>query len=82
MNAITFDTHEFIKTLEEGGASPELAEAVSKAFKNAQHQSDLATKADLREMEVRIMGEMKLSRWMLVLIVAATVVPLLAKLFA
>jgi hypothetical protein len=50
MPAITFDTHEFIKTLEEGGVSPGLAGA--------------------------------LTRWMLVLIVAATAVPLLAKLFA
>ena len=91
MATITFDTHKFIQTLQAAGFGQEQAEAVSNAFKEA----DLAIKADIREvktevdlarkdmaaMEARIMGELKLNRWMLALIVVAEVAPLLAKLF-
>ena len=38
-------------------------------------------KADLRALEARLMGEMRLNRWMLALVVAATVLPALKTLF-
>ena len=89
MTTITFDTHEFIKTLKDSGMPDEQAEATAVAFKNAQQQSELATKSDIellqrdiKESETKIMGELKLNRWMLVLIVAVTVVPLLKTLFS
>jgi len=95
MATITFDTHKFIQTLQEAGFDQKQAEAVSKAFKEASGEAELATKADLKEikmeidllrrdmisMEARIMGEIKLNRWMLGAIVVAEVAPLLAKLF-
>lgn len=95
MATITFDTHKFIQTLQEAGFEQKQAEAVSRAFKDASGEAELATKADLREikteiellrrdmtaMEARVMGEIKLNRWMLGVIVVAEVAPLLAKLF-
>ena len=47
MSALTFDTHEFIKTLTESGFETRQAEAVSKAFKAASGEAELATKRDL-----------------------------------
>ena len=38
-------------------------------------------KSDIREMDARIMGEIRLNRWMLVLVIAATVLPALKTLF-
>lgn len=95
MATLTFDTHKFIQTLQAAGFEQKQAEAVSCAFKDASGEAELATKADLRElktdfeflrrdmvaMEARIMGEIKLNRWMLGVIVIAEVAPLLAKLF-
>ncbi|MBF0440247.1 MAG: hypothetical protein HQL93_14180, partial [Magnetococcales bacterium] len=38
---------------------------------------ELATKSDLRELKLELMAEIKLNRWMLALVVAATVLPAL-----
>ena len=54
MTTITFDTHKFINTLIEAGFEAKQAEAVSEAFKIAQSDTDVATKRDLREMELRL----------------------------
>jgi hypothetical protein len=54
MNAVTFDTHQFIQTLKAAGFDEKQAEAVTHAFKKAQQQSELASKQDLREMEYRL----------------------------
>lgn len=55
---VTFDTHEFIRTLTAAGMPDEQAEAVSNAFKNAQTELDVATKKDLytalNELELRL----------------------------
>lgn len=45
MSAITFDTHEFIKTL---------TESVSKAFKAASGEAELATKRDIEALRMDI----------------------------
>ena len=81
--ATTFDTLKFTKRLEEAGVSRDHAEAHAEAFREAQGSSmeEIATKADLRELEVRLMGEMRLNRWMLVLIIAVTTLPALKTLF-
>jgi hypothetical protein len=61
MTTITFDTHEFIKTLQDAGFEAKQAEAVSTAFKQASGESDLATgqdiddlRRDMRELEIRL----------------------------
>lgn len=38
---------------------------------------ELATRGDLRELEARLMGELRLNRWMLALVIAVTVLPVL-----
>ncbi|SMF96034.1 Protein of unknown function [Methylomagnum ishizawai] len=95
MATITFDTHKFIQTLQEAGFDPKQAEAVSKAFREATGEGEFATKRDVelvrqdvRELELRLDarfekmdGKLTLVQWMLALVVAAEVVPLLASLF-
>jgi hypothetical protein len=77
MVAVTFDTHEFIKTLEASGISSEQAEATATAFQNAQQQSDIASKADIELLrsdvetqKAEVLGELKLNRWMIGLSIA------------
>nr|VFJ70459.1 MAG: hypothetical protein BECKFW1821C_GA0114237_102314 [Candidatus Kentron sp. FW] len=54
MTTITFDTQQFVDTLREANFSDEQARALSNAIKRVQRESDLATKADLRELEQRL----------------------------
>ena len=58
MATITFDTHKYIKTLEASGIPEEQAEAMVKAQQESLQAAfdyrELATKGDLREMELRL----------------------------
>nr|VFK22900.1 MAG: hypothetical protein BECKLFY1418C_GA0070996_11305 [Candidatus Kentron sp. LFY] len=89
MVAITFDTLKFVETLEESGISKTQAKAISRALQDAQHESDVATKSDVRDIgsEVRALdgkfdgrfdsldSKISLIQWMLLLIVIAVVAP-------
>jgi len=72
MATVTFDTLEFVKTLEAAGVPSPQAEAISAAVRKAHDSADVTTKGDLRELELRlrgditdVRGEQKLHRWML-----------------
>ena len=54
MTSITFDTHKFVRRLKEAGVPEGQAEAVADAFRDAQGETDLVTKQDLRELEYRM----------------------------
>ncbi|MGH8563378.1 MAG: DUF1640 domain-containing protein [Gammaproteobacteria bacterium] len=57
MTAVTFDTLKFVETLRAAGVSEAQAKAMAQAFKDAQGEVDVATKADLREFEHRMRAE-------------------------
>lgn len=100
MTAITFDTLKYVKTLKAAGFGEQQAEALAatQADVLAKNLDDLATKADIkelegatkanikelegkmREFEARVMGEIRLNRWMLALIIIVTVLPALKSL--
>jgi hypothetical protein len=54
MTAVTFDTLKFVRTLEAAGLASKQAEAISFAVRDAQEAVEVATKTDLRELELRI----------------------------
>jgi hypothetical protein len=61
MNTTTFDTHSFVKLMRERGFTEPQAEAVVQIV-TQRHESDLqnaATKADLRELELRLKTEVE-----------------------
>lgn len=67
MATITFDTLKLVKKLRGAGFNEEQAEAVAEALKEA-HQTgveDLATKHDLKELELKVMAEINLLKWMM-----------------
>ncbi len=71
MATITFDTHKFIRKLESAGFSVDQAEAVADAFRDASGEAELASKRDIRELELKIesrfeqvKGELTLIKWM------------------
>jgi hypothetical protein len=59
MATVTFDTHKFIKTLEEAGIPEAQAEAFSTAVRDSHEAAELATKTDLREYESAIRGDLE-----------------------
>lgn len=88
MSAITFDTHKFIRKLEEAGFDPRQAEAVADACREAQGDAELATKRDIERLEAKLEtrferqeGELRLNRWRLGLMLAG-VVSLILKAFS
>lgn len=88
MSTITFDTLKFVEKLKAAGISESQAKAEAEALQEALATAEMATKRDiervesqLREMKAEINGKLTLVQWMLALIVAAEVVPLLGKIF-
>jgi hypothetical protein len=72
MATITFDTHQFIRTLEDSGIPVKQAEAITAAFKAAQAETQPATKQDTElirnEMATKIaLAETRadLTRWII-----------------
>ncbi len=62
MATITFDTLKFVRKLEGAGFDAKQAEAVAEAFRDASGEAELATKQDLKELELRLeakIGEIK-----------------------
>jgi len=57
MATVAFDTLKFVKTLKEAGVSEPQAEAFSTAVRESHEAADLATKADLREVETNLHHE-------------------------
>lgn len=85
MTALTFDTHDFVKKLKGVGFSEEQAElltdlqktTVINTLEQARHDyelDDLATKRDLKELELRLQSEIEktkaeLIRWVVGIVV-------------
>ncbi len=73
MSTITFDTLKFVERLEKSGIPREQASAMAEAFKDASGEADLVTKHDLENLEVRVMAELNLVRWMLGAVLAIAI---------
>ncbi len=75
MATITFDTLKFVTRLKDSGLSESQAIAITEAFRDAHSDAEVATKADLREMEQRLI--IKLGAMIVVAVgLVATVVKL------
>jgi hypothetical protein len=76
MAAVTFDTLKFVKTLQAAGVSVSQAEAIATAVRDSHDSAELATKSDIRELELSM--TIKLGAMMVVAIgIMATLVKLL-----
>ena len=84
MASITFDTLKFVKQLKAAGFREDQAEALSEAFKESQETTvaDLATKSDLKALELKIDGELKLLKWMLGFVLAGVAALIIKAFFA
>jgi len=76
MATVTFDTLEFVKTLESAGMPTRQAEAISVAVRKAHESADVATRGDMRVLEAKL----DLIKWMLGFLLAG-MISLLVKTF-
>lgn len=75
MTTLTFDTHATIKSLQDSGADEPLAEAIVSAIQTGvRHQGDFATKADLKELEERVIARMTIRLGLMLFAVAGLAV--------
>jgi hypothetical protein len=83
MTAVTFDTLQLAKTLQEKGFTQQQAEGMSDALKDTFVATDLATKGDITRLEgdiAKLEVKIDLQKW-LIGFVAACVLSLVAKTF-
>jgi hypothetical protein len=55
----TFDTLKFVTRLKESGLSEGQAVAITEAFKEAHGEAEVATRSDLRELELKMENRFK-----------------------
>ncbi|MEO5333977.1 MAG: CCDC90 family protein [Magnetococcus sp. YQC-5] len=82
MAIAAFDTLEFVESLESSGFTKEQSKGMVNAFKKAQDAQlkELATKEDITRLDRRMDSldfDLKLIKWMLALVITATVLPAL-----
>ena len=68
MATITFDTLKFVTRLKDSGLSESQALAITEAFREAHGEAEMATKADIKELELKFEARMsenkaELVRW-------------------
>lgn len=64
MSTITFDTHKFVRKLQEAGFDQKQAEGLTEAMRSAIDESELVTKKDLQIELAPIKADLNLIKWM------------------
>jgi len=59
MATITFDTLKFAQHLKSSGMPEEQAKSIAEAFRDAQQETKVATRGDLKELELSMKKEIK-----------------------
>ena len=82
MTTVTFDTHSLIKELREADFSEKQAETVVRVLARSQERLVTVEHFDneMKLMRMEMNSRFTLQQWMLALIIAATVLPLLKNL--
>ncbi len=73
MSAITFDTHKFVRKLQEAGFDEKQAEGLTDAMRAAIDESELVTKKDLQIELSPIKADLNLLKWMMGALIAIAV---------
>jgi hypothetical protein len=73
MSSITFDTHKFVRKLQEAGFDERQAEGLTEAMRSAIDESELVTKKDLQIELSPIKADLNLLKWMMGALIAIAV---------
>jgi predicted transcriptional regulator len=83
MNTLSLDTYAVVKRLTAAGLDEKQAEVIVNTIHDVREADvkSLATKSDLRELELKLSGEMTLLKWMLGLVIAGIIALILKSYF-
>ena len=73
MTTITFDTHKFVRKLQDAGFNEKQAEGLTEAMRSAIDESELVTKKDLQIELAPIKADLNLVKWMLGALIAIAI---------
>ena len=73
MASISFDTHKFVRKLQEAGFDEKQAEGLTEAMRAAIDESELVTKKDLQLELLPIKADLNLLKWMMGALIAIAV---------
>ncbi len=73
MAAITFDTHKFVRKLQEAGFNEAQAEGLTDAMRAAIDETELVTRKDLQIELAPIHADLNLLKWMMGVLIAVAV---------
>ncbi|MFM8341615.1 MAG: coiled-coil domain-containing protein [Methylomonas sp.] len=73
MATITFDTHKFVRKLQDAGFNEKQAEGLTEAMRSAIDESELATKKDLQIELAPIKADFNLVKWILGALIAIAI---------
>lgn len=73
MSTITFDTHKFVRRLQEAGFDEKQAEGLTDAMRSAIDESELVTKKDLQIELAPLKADLNLLKWMMGALIAIAV---------
>ncbi|MEY4209985.1 MAG: hypothetical protein RLZ92_364 [Pseudomonadota bacterium] len=73
MATITFDTHKFVRKLQDAGFNEKQAEGLTEAMRSAIDESELVTKKDLQIELAPIKADLNLVKWMLGALIAIAI---------
>jgi len=73
MTTITFDTHKFVRKLQEAGFDEKQAEGLTEAMRAAIDESELVTKKDLQIELAPIKADLNLLKLMMGILIAIAV---------
>ena len=73
MSTITFDTHKFVRKLQEAGFDEKQAEGLTDAMRAAIDESELVTKKDLQIELAPVKADLNLLKWMMGALIAISI---------
>ncbi|MEW5973618.1 MAG: coiled-coil domain-containing protein [Pseudomonadota bacterium] len=80
MATIPFDTHKFVRKLQDAGFEQKQAEALTEAMRAVIDESELVTRKDLQIELAPVRADLNLLKWMVGLLIGIAVA-ILARLF-
>lgn len=73
MATVTFDTHKFVRKLQEAGFDQKQAKGLTEAMRAAIDESELVTKRDLQIELAPIKADLNLLKWMMGALIAMAI---------
>ncbi len=73
MATVAFDTHKFVRKLQEAGFDQKQAEGLTEAMRSAIEETELVTRKDLQTELAPVKADLNLLKWMMGALIALAI---------